>query len=234
MNFDDLKDRFISDARNTWDRIQDSSVYNQLRDRYENMTPVMQKVTIAGVIAVVAFSILSIPYGAFSTSQDLVGEFESKRMTIRELLKVSRESSDVPQIPQAPPLEMIRSNIDNQLRAANLLPEQIKGTEVQDSDSKVIPQNLTEGAVQVSLAKLNLRQVLDLGYQFQSINPSVKLKDLAITANREDSRYFDVVYKLVSLAVPAAPEVAPEPPSSRGSLRDRLKKRNQESEGGEE
>lgn len=236
MNFDDLKDRVISDARMTWDRIQDSSVYNQLRDRYENMTPVMQKVTVFGSIAVIAFVILSIPYGAFSTSQELVGEFESKRMTIRELLKVSRESSEVPQIPQAPGLDMIRSNIDNQIRAANLLPEQIKGTQVQDADSKLIPKNLTEGGVQVTLAKLNLRQILDLGYQFQSINPSVKLKDLVITANREDSRYFDVVYKLVALAVPAPPEVAePEPPTSRGSIRDRLKNRNKnQNEGGEE
>lgn len=213
MNFDDLKDKLISDARLTWDRIQESGAYNQLRDRYENLTPPMQKLTLVGSVALIAFLILSMPYSHFSSSNEYVGDFENKRMTIRELLKVSRESADVPQIPQAPSIDIIRSNIENQIKTANLLPEQIKGTEVLASESKAIPKNLTEGLMQVSLAKLNLRQILDLGYQFQSISPSVKLKDLTMNANREDSRYFDVTYKLVALAVPAAPEIAPEPPA---------------------
>lgn len=227
MNFDDLKDRISSDARLTWERVQDSGAYNQLRDRYENLTPPMQKLTVAGSVALITLLILSVPYSHFSSSKEYVGDFENKRMTIRELLKVSRESAEVPQIPQAPSMDMIRSNIETQIKSANLLPEQIKGTNVADSESKAIPKNLTEGALKVSLAKLNLRQVLDLGYQFQSISPSVKLKDLVMNANREDSRYFDVTYKLVALAVPAAPEVAPEPPPSRGAG---LRKRHNDSD----
>lgn len=216
MNLDDLKDRFVSDARATWERVQESGAYNQMRDRYENMTPSMQKLTVVGVIAVLAFVILSIPYSYYTHSQDNVTEFESKRMTIRELLKVSRESSDVPQIPQAPPIDSIRATIDSQIKAANLLPEQVKGTQTLENNSKMIPKNLTEGLLQVSLAKLNIRQALDLGHQFQSINPSVKLKDVSMTVNREDMRYYDVTYKLVALAVPAPPEVPAEPPPSRG------------------
>lgn len=215
-SFDDLKERFIADSRATWERIQESTAYNQMRDRYENMTPAMQKLTVVGGAALLTLIILSIPYGKFTQSNEYVGEFESKRMTIRELLKVSRESSDVPQIPQAPSMDMIRNNVDNQIKAANLLPEQIQGTEIQENTSNLVPKNLTEGLLQVSLVKLNLRQVLDLGYQFQSINSSVKLKDMIMTANREDGRYFDVVYKLVALAVPAPPAPEPmEPPRGR-------------------
>ncbi|WP_374035505.1 hypothetical protein ACES2I_07255 [Bdellovibrio bacteriovorus] len=229
-SFDDLKEKLVSDARVTWERIQESGAYNQLRDRYENMTPAMQKLTLVGGVALVSLIILSIPYGKYTQSNEYVSEFESKRMTIRELLKVSRESSDVPQIPQAPSMDMIRNNIDNQIKAANLLPEQIKGTEIQENNSNLVPKNLTEGLLQVSLAKLNIRQVLDLGYQFQSINPSVKMKDMVMTANREDNRYFDVVYKLVALAVPAAPAPeAPEPPS-----RGNRFKRNNNNDSGDE
>ncbi|MFV3410479.1 hypothetical protein ACNH6C_17850 [Bdellovibrio bacteriovorus] len=229
-SFDDLKEKLVSDARVTWERIQESGAYNQLRDRYENMTPAMQKLTLVGSVALVSLIILSIPYGKYTQSNEYVSEFESKRMTIRELLKVSRESSEVPQIPQAPSMDMIRNNIDNQIKAANLLPEQIKGTEIQENNSNLVPKNLTEGLLQVSLAKLNIRQVLDLGYQFQSINPSVKMKDMVMTANREDNRYFDVVYKLVALAVPAAPAPeAPEPPS-----RGNRFKRNNNNDSGDE
>ncbi len=128
MSLEDLKDRIASDARQTWERIQESGAYNQLRDRYENMTPSMQKITVIGAVVFIAFMILSVPYRYFNHSQEYVTEFESKRMTIRELLKVSRESSEVPQIPQAPPMDSIRANIENQIKSANLLPDQIKGT----------------------------------------------------------------------------------------------------------
>ncbi len=84
-----------------------------------------------------------------------------------------------------------------------------------ENNSKLVLKNLTEGVLQANLAELNLRQVLDMGHSFQSINPSVKLKDMDMIANREDSRYFDVTYKLVALAVPAPPEVPVEAPPSR-------------------
>jgi hypothetical protein len=219
--FDDLKERFISEGKATWERIQESSTFNQMKDRYDNMTPSKQKLSIVGASAVVALIILSVPWGYYSASQTNVEDFEGKRMTIRELLKVTRESSDVPQIPQAPPMASLQGIIDSQIQSSHLLPEQIKGTQTVTNNSKLIPTALTEGMMEVNLAKLNLNQVLDLGHRFQTINPSVKLKDLIITANREDGRYFDVVYKLVALAVPAAPEVAPDIPAKGNSRRNK-------------
>jgi hypothetical protein len=227
--FDDLKERFVTEGKAVWERIQESSTFNQLKDRYDNMTPSMQKLSIVGVSAVVALIILSIPYGYYSASQTNVEDFEGKRMTIRELLKVTRESSDVPQIPQAPPMGSLQGIIDSQIQSSHLLPEQIKGTQTVSNNSKLIPNALTEGMMEINLAKLNLNQILDLGHRFQSINPSVKLKDLIITANREDARYFDAVYKLVALAVPAAPEVIPDfPPAKGNSRRNKAPTNNEE------
>ena len=228
--FDDLKERFVTEGKATWERIQESSTFNQLKDRYDNMTPSMQKLSIVGASAVVALIILSIPYGYYSASQTNVEDFEGKRMTIRELLKVTRESSDVPQIPQAPPMGSLQGIIDSQIQSVRLLPEQIKGTQTITNNSKLIPTAMTEGMLEVSLAKLNLNQILDLGHRFQSINPSLKLKDLIMTANREDARYFDVVYKLVALAVPAAPEVVPDIPAKGSNSRRNKAPTNNEEE----
>jgi hypothetical protein len=226
--FDDLKERFVTEGKAAWERIQESSTFNQLKDRYDNMTPSMQKLSIVGASTAVALIILSIPYGYYSASQTNVEDFEGKRMTIRELLKVTRESSDVPQIPQAPPMGSLQGIIDSQIQSMHLLPEQIKGTQTVSNNSKLIPSALTEGMMEINLAKLNLNQVLDLGHRFQSINPSVKLKDLIMTANHEDARYFDVVYKLVALAVPAAPEVAADVPAKLNGRRTKAPKHNEE------
>jgi hypothetical protein len=35
MNFDDLKDNLKSQLGQTWSRIEESSFYNQMRDRFE-------------------------------------------------------------------------------------------------------------------------------------------------------------------------------------------------------
>jgi hypothetical protein len=223
MNLDELKERFSSEFTQVSERVQESTIYNQLRDRYENMSPAMQKMSIVGGAALVSGLILSIPYSYFSQSSTYVGEFEEKRSTIRELLKVTRESAEVPNINPAPSSDSLRANIENQLKNANLLPEQMRGTQAAATGSQLIPKNLTQGVMEVNLAKLNLRQVIDLGYQIQSINSSVKVTDMVMTANKEDNRYFDVVYKLVSLAVPEATISAP-PESVKNFGRGRFKK----------
>lgn len=217
MNFDDLKERFVSELQSLWERIRESSAFNQLKDRFENLSPRAQKASLIGGAFLVAAIVLSYPYMDYNESSTYVAEFEEKRATIRELLKVTREASDVPDLAQPPPMDQLKNLADTQMRNANLLPEQIKSVEVGAASSKLIPQNLTSGSLTVNLSKLNIRQVIDLGYQLQALNSSVKLQDLVITATREDAHYFDVVYRLIALAVPSAVSVPePEPPSKGG------------------
>lgn len=216
MNFDDIKDNLKSQLGQTWSRIEDSSFYNQMRDRFENLTPTNQKLTLMGAGALLALVVISIPYSYYTQSSDYVGTFEEKRGLIRELLKVTRESSEVPDLPVAPNADTLRGNVEGLLHMAKLLPEQMKGIEVMAADTSLIPKGLLESGLRVSLAKLNLRQIIDIGYNIQSISPSVKMNAINITANSEDPRYFDVEMKLVTLAVPQAhidmPEAADENP----------------------
>jgi len=212
MNFDDLKDNLKSQLSQTWSRIEESSFYNQMRDRFENLSPSQQKLAMMGTGALLALIVISVPYSYYSSSTDYVSTYEEKRGLIRELLKVTRESSEVPDLPVAPSSDILKSNIENQLRMANLLPEQMKGIEVISADTGLIPKSLLEAGLRISLAKLNLRQIVDIGYNIQAISPSVKMNDVNIKANSEDPKYFDVDFKLVSLAVPQSQTEAPEIP----------------------
>jgi hypothetical protein len=211
MNLDDIKDNLKSQLGETWGRIEESSFYNQLRDRFENLTPTRQKLAMVGAGILLALIVISIPYSYYATSSDYVLEFEDKRNLIRELLKVTRESSEVPDIPVAPSGDMLRGTVESQLRAAQLLPEQMKGLEVITADTGLVPRGLLEAGLRVNLAKLNLRQIVDIGYNIQNISPSVKMSDVNIFANGEDAKYFDVEFKLVTLAVPQAHQESIEP-----------------------
>lgn len=215
--FEDLRENALSQLKHQTERFQESSAFNQLKDRYENLSPSMQRFVLAGTVALIAFLFMSIPLGYFSSSSTFVEEFESKRQTIRDLLKASREAQDVPSIPIPPSPDDLRSRIEQVLAQSRLTPEQIKSVQVSSVSSGMIPGNLTQGAVDVTLAKLNLRQIVDIGHQIQSFSPSIKLKDLSMTANAEDGRYFDIIYKLIVLAVPnmEAPAPIEEPPAPR-------------------
>lgn len=221
MNFDDLKERIMASLKSSWDNFQESNLYFQLKDRYENLTPPMQKLTVVGIVALLIFTFLSIPWGTYQTSQDSVLAYEGKRLLIRDLLKTSRDAGERPNVESAPDPSTLQSQIQSRLQAANLLPEQIKGIEAASEKSELVPEENIAAQVKISLATLNLRQVIDLGYQIQSINSSVKMKDLVIEASHTAKDYFDVVYHVVVLNVPDFTDTTPaneetKPPTTGG------------------
>lgn len=211
MAFEDLKERLQTEMKSQWEKFQETSLYIQTKERYENLTPTMQKVTLTGVVVLVLYIFLSFPFSYYSTSGEYVTQFEDTRQTIRDMLKASREAQETPDIPTPPAAAELKIQVDSQLQAARLLPEQIIATEVSAEKPVLLPGNLSQSVLKIVLSKLNLRQVVDLGYQFQSINPSVKMMDLVMEANQTDPRYYDATYKLAILAVPSQLDT-PEPP----------------------
>ena len=209
MNFDDLKDQLISQSRQAWEKFQESSLYNQARDRFENLSPLGQKLSLIGFSVSIVMIFLSIPWGSYSNASGHVDEFVASRNLIRDLFKVNRESQESPQLISAPSAQSLKTQIEATLISFQLLPEQLKGVELINEKSQLIPDNLMQGQIQVQLAKLNLRQITDIGYQLQSQNPSVKVKDMSIEINSQNPKYFDVTYKLAALKIPEPPPLLP-------------------------
>lgn len=222
MNFDDLKDQLTEQFGQVWAKIQDSSTFIALKERYENLTPPMQKTVVAASAAVAILTILSFPYGTLTESSTQLTEFEDKRGLIREMLKVSREVSQVPQLNGAMDVGALQGMIESELTRMQLLPEQIISQQATDAAGSLIPKNLISGAFSLQLSKLNLKQIIDVGYYLQAVAPNIKLEDMKLDANASDNKYFDVVFKLVAFTVPKAqepePEVAPgKAPKRKGS-----------------
>ena len=210
MNFEDLKEKFLSSFKQIWDRIQESTVYHQLSDRFENLSPRAQKAVLFGSVLMIFLIIFSMPYRYWLDSQASVQSFEDRRDIVRRLLKASREAADIPNIPQAPTPENLKTEVDAYLADLQLVPEQIKSVEVAPLDTKLIPTTMAQGSIAVNLAKLNLRQIIDIGHKLKSISSSVKMTALQIFPNTQDTRYFDTNFRLTSLSVPQIS--APPPP----------------------
>lgn len=203
-------------------QIQESPSYQQAQDRYQNMSPMMQKMSVAFATLLIAFVVLFYPLSKLSDSRTTLIMFEEKRNLIRDLFRTYRESSSAPNIVMPPSFEGLKSAVESILSRAELLPEQSIGTAQGSIEGRLIPQTLVSYVLQVKLAKLNLRQIVDIGTSIAGISESVKMKDLLISANRQDTRYYDVTYALYSLKVPepsveAPPEPEKKSKTSRGS-----------------
>lgn len=220
MNFDDIKDRIKAELQKAWESFQETSFYNQLRDRYENMTPAMQRLSIIATILVVVGILLSFPLSYYSSSANYMDEFLSKRSLIVDLLKAVQESQSVnTNDTLKADLNMLTTQIDTSLKNTDLSPDQVSPAEIIQEKSNIIPQNLNGGLIRVKLSKLNIRQVSDFGYQFQNLHPRLKLKDMIIEASEGlPTGYFNVTYKMINVA---AQTPAPPPPTSNKNLKTR-------------
>ncbi|MBC7464972.1 MAG: hypothetical protein H7256_03180 [Bdellovibrio sp.] len=209
---DELKDQLKATGQRIGTAIQETEGYQKLQDHYQSLNPSSQKMAWVGGIVLAAGLVLFYPLSQISNSQALMVSFEEKRNLIRDLFKTYRESSAQASIPVPPAVEILKSSIDTIINGANLLPEQRVGTIESTVEGRLIPQSLVSHVLEVKLAKLNLKQIVDIGTSITGISPSVKMKDLVITAHSTDTRYFDVTYKLYSLNVPEpTPEPLPEP-----------------------
>lgn len=218
MNLDDLKDRLRTDLQKTKERLEENSAFVALRDRFRSQSAAVQRLILAAVGAVVLLIVLSVPYGHVETSKENIASFEAKRSLLRDLLHVQKEVNETPEIALPPPIESVKSRIDSDLQAAQLLPEQIKAVNVlPPAKTDLVNPQQNEGVVEVNLGQLNLKQVVDLGYGFQTISSSVKMKDLVIQASPGAKGYFDVIYRLLVLKVtPEEVPAAKEPPKKKG------------------
>lgn len=222
---DNLNEQFKTGLSKIQQQLQESPTYAQAMDRYESLPPSSQKVVLVLGTFVILFFTLFYPLSQLSTSQDVLASFEEKRNLIRDLFRTHREASASPNIPLPPPTESLRASVSAVITRAELLPEQNLGIANGAAEGKLIPASLVASVLEVRLAKLNLRQIVDIGSSLVSISQSVKMKDMVMVANAQDTRYYDVTYKLYTLNVPEpTPEPAPEPANN-------SRNRNTEGEG---
>ena len=209
---EELGEQLKSQLTQIWDKIKDTESYNQLRDKYESLTPTGQKISQIVFFGLLVGILIYVPFSQVQVSSAQIEQFETQRGLIRDLFKTFRESSGHLQMATPPTGAQLVLTIQTSLQNARLLPEQIVGVTNAQAEGNLIPQSLLADVVEVRLAKLNLRQIVDIGTQLTNLSPALKIKDLLINANPEIAGYFDVNYKIYALKIPEAlPELPPEP-----------------------
>ncbi len=217
MNLADITDQIKDRLKIAWDKIQETSAYQQAMEKYEDLPSTQQRMIRLGGSIIVILFILSPPISTLLSSQEAVAEFERKREVTRDLLRIVRDTSNLPNIPQAPDLFALQNRFQQELQNDKLMPEQILSIQANSDAGQIIPKNLSLGALSVNLKNLNLRQVLDISYRIASVSPTVKMTDIELSASSDHPGYFDFVSKIVALKAPEPPKIEFEPPPDKKS-----------------
>lgn len=213
MAFEDLRDNLREQARAIASRVQETSTWISLNEKYQGLSPVGQKASLVGGIFLAFLIVMAVPWMFYSDSQASMEEFESKRTVVRDLFRVTREAASIPPPPPAVTSGVLQNSAREALTAARLQPEQI--TVVTESPITVagVPKTVDQAGILVSLSKLNLKQVIDVGNELQNLHQMARMSGLEVKANTADPKYYDVIYKIVAFS--AKPEATPK--SNRGS-----------------
>lgn len=226
-----LLEKLRDQARDAWTRIQETSLFMSLREKYEGLSVRVQKaIILAGSLLAVLF-LLSFPYGYISTSQTSLSSFEENRELIRGLLKASGSLKEPSPLPPEISSEDLSALITRSLEEFHLVPEQVGGVQpVSEKVTNLVPDQVKQTGVSVSLKKLNIKQIVEISHRLQTLNPGTKVIGMDIKANAT-SHYFDVVYKIASFSIPTVS--VPEAPGRGGKTRPMPKNQPKEENEGE-
>lgn len=220
MAFEELREQLVSKLKDAAAQIQESSLFQNLKEKYDDLPVAQQRATLITSVILIGLFVFSFPYTNWSLSHESVGSFESKRALIRDLLKVTKETSELPMLPPAPTTGQIQTDMQMRIQSFQLLQEQMGPiTPEEPTSSALIPANRQEGVIKVTLKKLNLRQIVDITHDLQSMQPAVKLRNLSIDANLQDARYLDAILEFIIVKIPQvnlSPNTEDDEPNRKG------------------
>lgn len=226
MAFEDLRERLREQASEALAKIQETSAFNTLRERYESQTPPVQKAITLGGVALVLLFLSSCPMSYINSSSEYLTAFEENRELIQGLLRASRTAKEPPPLPPPMTSDSLRSSVDSTVRQSGLLPDQVGDMNaIPDGELRgLAPPAVVVSGLAATLKKLNLTQVIELGNLVQNLAPGVKLLGIDVSQSAGTDHYYDMVLKVVSFGLPPVDLSGPDTDSGKNGKKPPPKK----------
>ncbi len=191
--YESLKERL----KNSLQEQQESELYIRLKERYDNLSRLGQRLVIAGVSIILLLLVLWIPLSSMMDATDLSANFEQRRQALKDLLKIQRDYSSVPAAPAPPPPYAQKGNLDQRILAKGVKIEQI--TESSDASGGG-PANVDQHGIHYTIGHVTIRQALDISYDLEQADKSFKLSDFELAAEPTDPHYYTLKVKIINFA----------------------------------
>lgn len=210
MAFEELRERISDQTSNILAQIKESSVYNNLKEKFD-ILPVTQQNAIMAVVGITFAGILiMIPYSSLNTSWENENLFTEYRDLMRELLR-SSTIKDTQSKRVGFSASRAMSGLRGELRL-HVLEEQIASIQPFNITKapRVIPSQIDAEGLRIRVNQLNLRQIIKVGYAIQNESDNSQLFNIDIKVNPENDHFFDVTYELIGFNLKSSQAIQPE------------------------
>lgn len=202
MDLSSLKDQIKDEAKALLEKIQDSSLYIELKEKFDLLPSRIQKLVIVGASLLAGLFLFSFPYGNLSGSWDYETYFEENRELIRDLLRASTTLKETSPLPVNASAAAVESRVRQVLDELRLTPEQIGNVQIiPGANSKLASRAVNQEAISIQLQNLNLRQIADLSYRLQNLGAGIQPISLQIERSQGQTHYYNVIYRVFQFSL---------------------------------
>jgi hypothetical protein len=217
LDFASLKDQLKDQFKDLMDRIQESSLYIELRERFELLPSRAQKAIIFIAVLLTGLFMFSFPYGNLSTSWEYEDYYADNQGLIRDLLRASSTLKETSPLPSTGSAGAVEARVRQIIQELRLIPEQIGNIQViPGANSKLATGVVNQEAISVQIQKLNLRQVTELSHRLQTLGAGIQPLSLQIQRSSGQTHYYDVILRVFQFSLNVASDDEKTPPRRRG------------------
>ena len=199
-----LKEYLVERFKTYRNQLENSEFYINLKQRYEGLSPTVQKSIRYGFIFCLLYSIYSIPSSYTSSAREKLSFFKENRELTRQMIHASRTSSETQSISSTMTMDQLKSKVNTRIDYEQLLTEQTKDPRPirKKVPKSILPAgNVKQFGLKAQVQKLTLKQWILLGEGLDSIENS-RLFNLSLQADSKDPHYFNMEYEMISFSIP--------------------------------
>lgn len=209
MDFESLKEQLLDQYKELSQKIGENETFLMLAERYNNLSPVIQRSIIGGIVFLFFYVLYTIPSGSMASSESHYSNFELQRATTEDLYKAGAITSGGSQS-NGLGRTQLESQVKRDLKTQQVLDSQVSPFKsvAAPISAKKVPKEIEQIGLSFEIKKMNLKQFTNISSRLASINPNTKLTNISMKADKEDPHYFNVSYTLSSLNLKQAPQPA--------------------------
>ncbi|NCN95665.1 MAG: hypothetical protein GW917_02990 [Bdellovibrionales bacterium] len=202
MDLSSVKDQLYDQFKELSERVQESSIYVELKERFDLLPSRIQKLILVGSGLLFALFLISFPYANISDSQSYEAQFEESRELIRDLLRASTTLKQTSPLPSASSASAVESQIRRVIDELRLGSEQVGNIQViSNASTRLASKAVNQEAVSVQLKTLNLRQVTEAAHRLQNLGSGIQPISMQMTRSDGKTHYFDVIFRIFQFSL---------------------------------
>ncbi len=211
MLFENIIEQINEYFRSIVSHVQESSTFDSLKDKFNSLSPFIQKLLITTICFLIILLTLATPIIKYQASLENMVFFEEQKKLTQKIISFQKKSKSMPSTPKEYKLADFKTKVNTLENAysINFLPNQMS-VSPSKTRSKII-RSANQNNFNVETKKTNIDQFLALTYSVQKLNKSLLIESIELKANSENPSYFDGSITVANLFVKPASDILPSP-----------------------